>query len=75
MPKKERKVIVNCSFAVVKIGVTDTACLNVDYDFAGSGIGNLNVFDRYRSTFGSSYDAAYLVWHRCTPSVEQFDKR
>jgi hypothetical protein len=75
MPKKKREVIVNRSFAVVKIGMTDTASLDIDYNLAGSRIGNLNVFDRYRSTFRSSYDPAYLVWHRYTPSVEQFDNR
>jgi|TARA_B100002052_G_C15348184_1_gene361337 hypothetical protein len=51
MTKKKRKFVVNCAFAIVKVGVTYAACLNIDYHFSGPRVWYLNGFDGHRSAF------------------------
>ena len=51
MTEKKRKFVVNCAFAIVKVGVAYAACLNIDYHFSGPRVWYLNGFDGHRSAF------------------------
>ena len=64
--EQEREVVVDPALAVVQVGVTDTARLDVDQRLAGAGVGDQDRLDCDRGTLALRHHTANLV-HRTPP--------
>ena len=63
MTKEEWEIVVDCPLAVVEIGVTYTAGLNLHDDLTGARIGHSDCLDRHLLAFAHRHDSVHLLRH------------
>ena len=67
MPEQERKIVIDGTLSIVKIGVANATGLNVDNNFTWPGIRNVNCFNRNGFALCFGHDSAHVMWHCYTP--------